>query len=112
MNKMIVAATAALIATTAFVGATAPANAGNLNFSIGIGGWGPGYAYAPGYYGGGGVYVAPPPVYVQPQPVGNWQMHVNWCASHYNSYNPNTNMYVKKIVNGQPVFKNCNSPYA
>jgi hypothetical protein len=94
MKKILVTASAALVAAIAFA---APANAGNFNFSIGVGGWGPGW-YGPGY---GGIYVG--------TPYNNaWAAHIDWCYDHKGpSYNPNTNTYVNKYGK----VKYCNSPY-
>jgi hypothetical protein len=83
--------------------AATPASAGSPNFSLTIGGFGPGYGYGygPGWGGGFGG-----PIYVAPQQ-NNWNAHVNWCFNHKGpSYNPNTNKYFK---NGN--WKFCNSPF-
>ena len=100
MKKILVAGTAVLMTAAAVVASTAPASAGgNFNFSIGVGGWGPGWH--PGY---GGVYVGGP-IYGG----GNaWAAHVNWCYNHKGpSYNPDTNTF----VNYKGKVKYCNSPF-
>jgi hypothetical protein len=98
--RTILATTAAAMVALASLAAT-PASAGNFNFTLGVGGFGPGFGYGPGW--GGGIYT--PGIYVQPQ--NNWNAHVNWCFNHKGgTYNPNTNMYFK---NGQ--WKYCNSPF-
>jgi len=97
MRKILVTASAALVAAIAL---SAPANAGNFSFNLGLGGWGP------GYYGGPGIYVGAP---YGGYGYGNaWAAHVDWCFDHKGpSYNPDTNTYVNKYGK----VKYCNSPY-
>jgi hypothetical protein len=99
MRKIFAAAIATTVIAAASVAATAPASAGSFNLHIGGFGWG-----AP-YYGG----YYPAPVVVAPAPVyGNsWQAHVNWCSSHYVTYNPSTDLYF--YAPGKQ--RHCNSPY-
>ncbi len=101
MKKILVTASAALLATLAIAATTVPASAGgSFNFNIGVGGWGPGWG--PGY---GGIYVGSPyPVYND-----NWEAHVDWCYDHKGpSYNPNTNKY----INMAGKKRTCHSPFA
>lgn len=96
--KRIFATTAAAAMVAFGAIAATPASAGNFNFTLGVGGFGPGWGYGPGY----GAWS--PGIYVQPQ--NNWNAHVQWCFNKKgNTYNPNTNMYFK---NG---WKYCNSPF-
>jgi hypothetical protein len=108
MKKMMVTVSAALIGAFAIAASAAPANAGgNFNFTVGIGGYGPGWGpgwYGPGYGYGGGIYVNP-----YPYATSNWTAHVQWCfANKGPSYNPKTNKY----VNGYGKMHTCHSPYA
>lgn len=99
MRKILVAGTAALFTAMAFAASTVPASAGsNVHFSIGVGGWGPGWGHH------GGIYVGAPHGGYN----NTWAAHVDWCYDHKGpSYNPNNNTY----INHKGKVRHCDSPF-
>jgi hypothetical protein len=107
MRKILVTGAAALFATLAIAAMPATASAGGVSFGVG-------YGWGGGYYGGWHPYHNH--VYVQVPVVvddynddeSDWDMHVEWCEDHYQTYDEDTNLYFYKP--GKQ--KACVSPYS
>jgi BA14K-like protein len=131
MKRALALGLAALVAASSAAVTTAEAQPGWKN-----GGWNQGYNYkkrynknyyknynnynpvAPFLFGSivglaiGSALAPPPPPYPYPYPAygpdyGYGSPHVQWCLSHYRTYNPQTNTYFVRV--GVPAV--CISPY-
>ena len=103
MNKLLATGFAILAAATVAVTA-APASA----FSIGFGS---GYGYDwddHGWDDDGGVYIEfDVDDYDYDDSYSSWDAHVDWCEEHYQTYDPDTNLYYYAV--GQQT--ECDSPH-
>jgi hypothetical protein len=95
MRKIATLGVAAVFAALSFTAATAPAQAGGISFGFGGGYDDFGYDHWDDDDYGGGIYVEIDPDDYVVEDDGD-DRHTEWCESHYQTYDEDTDMYFYK----------------